>query len=127
MPEDLSVEACPTLAVPLERVRELFARYGLLDDRVRFLPGWFADTLPRAPIERLALLRIDADLYESTGDALAALYDKVSSGGFVIVDDYGCIPACRTAVDEFRAARGIQEPLEIIDWTGVFWRREASL
>ncbi|HET8548963.1 MAG TPA: TylF/MycF/NovP-related O-methyltransferase [Bryobacteraceae bacterium] len=124
-PEDLSADACPSLAVSLDRVRDLFVRYGLLDDRVRFLPGWFADTLARAPIDRLALLRVDADLYESTLDVLDALYEKVSPGGFVIVDDYGCIPACREAVNDFRAARHIREPLEIIDWTGVFWRREA--
>ena len=123
MDDDLSAGVCPILAVPLDRVRDLFARYGLLDERVRFLQGWFAGTLPGAPVEHLALLRIDADLYESTRDALTAMYDRVSPGGFVIVDDYGCIPACREAVDEFRRERGIREPLEVIDWTGVFWRR----
>ena len=51
-----------------EEVRECFARYGLLDDQVRFLRGWFRQTLPSAPIERLALLRLDADLYDSTYD-----------------------------------------------------------
>ena len=85
----------------------MFARYDLLDDRVRFLKGWFKDTLPTAPIEQLALLRVDGDLYESTWDALHALYDKVSEGGFVIIDDYGDFPPCRQAVDDFRQARGI--------------------
>ena len=68
----------PILAVSVEEVRSLFARYDLLDDRVRFLKGWFRDTLPAAPIESLALLRLDGDLYESTMDALGALYRKVS-------------------------------------------------
>src|ERR1700759_144551 len=47
------------LAVPLEAVRENFAKYGLLDDQVQFLKGWFKDTLPQAPIEKLALIRLD--------------------------------------------------------------------
>jgi hypothetical protein len=104
-------------------VQDLFARYDLLDDQVRFLPGWFKDTLPRAPIERLALLRIDGDLYESTWDALSMLYPRLCVGGFVIVDDYYCIPACRQAVDEYRQRAGITTPLEAVDWTGVFWQK----
>lgn len=112
-----------SLAVRRETVADHFRRFGLLDGRVRFLEGWFADTLPAAPVERLALLRVDGDLYKSTMDALDALYDRVSPGGFVIVDDYGAIPACRRAVDVFRAARAVAEPLHEIDWTGVWWRK----
>jgi Macrocin-O-methyltransferase (TylF) len=67
------------LAVSLEEVQTNFERYGLLDDQVRFLKGWFRDTLPAAPIERLAVLRLD-DMYQSTMDALANLYLKVSQG-----------------------------------------------
>ncbi len=115
----------PFLAVSLDEVKANFARYGLLDDRVRFLPGWFADTLPTAAIEALAVLRVDGDMYGSTMDVLEALYPKVSPGGFVIVDDYGAITACRTAVDEYRRRRGISDPLEKVDWTGVYWRRTA--
>ncbi|MEO5364252.1 MAG: tetratricopeptide repeat protein [Magnetococcus sp. DMHC-8] len=89
---DISRHRLPVLAVSLEEVQELFARYDLLDDRVRFLPGWFKDTLPTAPIGQLAILRLDGDLYESTMDALVSLYDKVVRGGFVIVDDYGSCP-----------------------------------
>jgi O-methyltransferase len=114
------------LAVPADAVRANFAKYGLLDERVRFLEGWFKDTLPGAPIERLAVLRVDGDLYESTLDTLRPLYPKVSPGGFVIVDDYGCVPACKLAVDEFRAEHGITAPLEKIDWTGVLWRKDAG-
>jgi O-methyltransferase len=124
--EDLSAAKCPMLAISMETVRETFARYGLLDGQVRFLPGWFKDTLPQAPIERLALLRIDGDLYESTWDALSALYAKVSPGGFTIVDDYNCIPACRQAVDEYRQREAIEEPLEAVDWTGVYWQKAST-
>lgn len=119
----LDLHRFPQLAVPLERVKENFARYGLLDERVRFLKGWFRDTLPVAPVGRLALLRVDGDLYESTTDALTALYPKVSAGGFVIVDDYGDIPACRQAVDDYRRAHGVSDPIVPVDWTGVFWRK----
>ena len=110
------------LKVSRAEVEGNFAKYGLLDDQVRFLEGWFAHTLPAAPMEKLAVLRLDGDMYESTWVALENLYDKVSPGGFVIIDDYGAIPACRLAVDRFRKLRGITAPLEIIDWSGRFWR-----
>lgn len=115
--------AAPLLSIPLEQVKANFVRYGLLDERVRFLPGWFRDTLPSAPIEQLAILRLDGDLYESTMDALSCLYPKLSVGGYVIVDDYGAIPACKLAVDDFRRDEGIGDVIEWIDWTGVFWQR----
>lgn len=122
---DFSPDVHPILAISLDEVRDLFDRYGLLDDQVRFLKGWFRDTLPTAPIERLALLRLDGDLYESTMDALDALYDKVCDGGFVLVDDYGDFPPCRKAIEEFRAARAIATPIVKVDWTGVYWRKGA--
>lgn len=112
------------LAVSLEEVQANFRKYGLLDDQVRFLEGWFKDTLPGAPIERLAVARLDGDMYESTIDALRSLYPKLSAGGYLIVDDYGAIPACRRAVTDFRGEHGIAEPVQTIDWTGVWWRRE---
>lgn len=112
----------PDLAVPLEEVRANIARYRLLDERVRFIKGWFADTLPTAPIERLAVLRLDGDMYGSTMDALVPLYPKLSVGGFVIVDDYG-IESCRQAVHDFRERNGIEDPIQRIDDTGVYWRR----
>jgi O-methyltransferase len=119
----LDLHRFPQLAVSLETVRAHFARYGLLDDRVRFLKGWFRDTLPTAPVERIALLRLDGDLYESTMDALTHLYPKVSVGGFVVVDDYGDIAACRQAVNDYRQQYGIDEPIVPVDWTGAYWRR----
>lgn len=111
------------LRVSLEHVRANFERYGLLDGQVRFLKGWFRDTLPGAPIDRLAVLRLDGDMYESTMDALTALYPKLSPGGYIIVDDYGAIPACRRAVHDYRREHGITEQILPIDWTGVYWRR----
>lgn len=111
------------LAVSLERVQTNFARYGWLDDRVVFLKGWFKDTLPTAPVDSIAVLRADGDLYESTKDILNALYHKVSPGGFVIIDDYGAWPPCKKAVEDFRAQHHITDPIITIDWTGVYWRK----
>jgi O-methyltransferase len=54
----------PELAVSLETVKSNFERYGLLDGQVCFLPGWFGETFPKAPIDRLAILRLDGGLYE---------------------------------------------------------------
>jgi O-methyltransferase len=122
---DWSEARQPWLACDLAAVRDNFRTYGLLDDGVRWLPGWFSETLPSAPVERLAILRADADLYQSTREILESLYDRVSPGGFVVIDDYGAIDACRQAVDTFRDERGITDPLRRIDWTGVYWRRRA--
>jgi hypothetical protein len=111
------------LAVSLGQVKANFERYGLLDEQVRFLKGWFRDTLPKAPIERLAVIRLDGDMYESTMDGLVNLYPKLSVGGYVIVDDYGFCQACRQAVHDYRQLHDIQDEICPIDWTGVYWRR----
>jgi hypothetical protein len=111
------------LGVALEEVQRNFRQFELLDERVRFLPGWFRDTLPSAPVDRIAVLRLDGDMYESTHVALSALYPKVSPGGFVIIDDFGAVPGCRHAVEDYRAQHGIAEPMVSVDWTGVYWRR----
>jgi O-methyltransferase len=112
------------LAVGVDRVRHNFERYGLLDDQVRFLPGWFKDTLPSAPIERLALMRLDGDLYESTWQAIEALYPKLSPGGFCIVDDYGSlVDQCQRAIHDYREAHGITDEIIDIDGHGAYWRK----
>jgi O-methyltransferase len=109
------------LKIPRADVEDNFRRFGLLDERVIFLEGWFKDTLPDAPIDRLAVLRLDGDLYESTIQALDALYHKVSYGGFVIVDDY-FLPPCAQAVQDFRERHGITSPILPIDGVGSYWR-----
>jgi hypothetical protein len=118
-------KAYHNLAVGLEEVVRNFKSYGLLDDQVRFLKGWFKDTLPTAPIKALSLLRLDGDFYESTRDSLIYLYDRVSIGGYIIVDDYGedTWTYCRRAVDEFRMERHIDDPLISVDSKCSYWRR----
>lgn len=110
--------------VSLEGVQKNFAAFELLDRQVRFLPGWFCDTLPEAPIERLAVMRLDADYYESTVQALEALYSKLSPGGYVIVDDYGILPlGARRAVDEFRSRHAIESPLVFANRAVAYWEK----
>jgi O-methyltransferase len=111
------------LAVTETQVRDNFRRYGFADDRVRYLPGWFKDTLPHAPVERLSVLRLDGDLYQSTIEALHALYPKLSAGGFCIIDDYGAIRACRKAVHHYRSRYGIRDKIIDIDGIGAYWRK----
>jgi O-methyltransferase len=112
------------LQVTMDQVKHNFERYGLLDDRVRFLKGWFKDTLPTAPIDQLAVMRLDGDLYESTWQAIEALYPKLSPGGFCIVDDFGSHPnQCQKAIHDYRAAHDITDPIVDIDGTGSFWRK----
>jgi O-methyltransferase len=110
------------LAISLQEVRENFARYNLLDDRVEFLEGWFSETLPALSDRRWALIRLDGDLYESTIDGLVNLYPQLSPGGFLIVDDYG-FPNCREAIDDYRRDNGIDEEIVHVDWTGAYWRK----
>jgi hypothetical protein len=114
-------------AAGLAEVKGNFEAYGMLDDQVKFLQGWFKDTLPTAPVTKLAIMRLDGDYYESTMDGLTNLYDKLSVGGYAIIDDYGedSWTYCRKAVDDFRAERGITTPLTRIDSKCYFWQREA--
>lgn len=109
-------------AVSREEVEANFVKYGLLDKQVVFLEGWFKDTLPDAPIDKLAVMRLDGDMYGSTMDALINLYPKLSDGGFCIIDDYA-LDSCKQAVDDFRAKWKIKNPLMKIDWTGVYWQK----
>jgi O-methyltransferase len=111
------------LSVPLEQVKINFERYGVLDDGVRFLPGWFRDTLPTLKGETWSLIRLDGDMYESTLVALEHLYPALAVGGYVLVDDYGALLASREAVTDFRRKHGIQAELQEVDWTGVYWRK----
>ena len=112
------------LAVSLDTVKENFERYGLLDAQVRFLEGWFRDTLPNAPIEQLAILRLDGDMYQSTMEALQPLYPKLSRGGYIIIDDY-TLPGCRAAVDDYRRDRGISGEIIQIDGSGAYWQKQS--
>jgi hypothetical protein len=111
------------LAVSEQQVQENFKRLGLLDDRVITVKGWFRDTMPKFPVSQIALLRLDGDMYESTIDPLRALYDKIPSGGWIIVDDYEWIAACKQAVHDFLDSRGLKPEIRHIDGVGVFFQK----
>lgn len=114
-------------AVSLSEVKDNFKTYGLLDKQVKFLKGWFKDTLPKAPIKKLALIRADGDMYQSTMDILTNLYPKLSPGGFMIVDDYVAMPQCREAVNDFRRSFNIKDKIQTIDGRGIFWQKTYNL
>jgi O-methyltransferase len=114
------------LVVTRSEVEANYRRYGLLDDRVRFLEGWFSETLPTVADRTWSVIRMDGDMYGSTMDTLTNLYSGLSAGGFIIVDDYFALAPCRKAVEDYRAQNGIVEPIQRIDWTGAYWRREQT-
>lgn len=108
--------------VSKEEVQANFASLGLLDSGVAFLEGWFADSLPHFQ-GQLALLRLDSDWYESTTTALEHLYDRVSTGGYIIIDDYHSALGAKAAVDDFRARRKIAGHLTSVNHQVHFWRK----
>lgn len=119
----LDLTSYKELSVSLDQVKDNFSRYSLLDNQVKFLKGWFKDTLHKAPIEKLAILRLDGDLYESTMQTLEALYSKLSPGGYCIIDDYIYVEPCRRAVNDYRAKHGIKDTIYQIDQHGVYWKK----
>ena len=122
---DCSLHEWEYLAVSLEDVKANLGRYGLLDDQVRFVKGWFRDTMPTLSGHPWAVIRLDGDMYESTMTVLENLYPGLSPGGYLIVDDYS-IKRCRAAVEDYRRAHGIREEIQVVDWTGVYWRKESD-
>jgi O-methyltransferase len=111
------------MAVSLDDVKANFMRYGLLDEQVMFVKGFFDETLPAAPIPALSVLRVDADLYESTLTVLKNLYPRLSVGGYAVFDDYLNLADCRKAVDEYRKDHGIDDTITSIDSRAVFWKK----
>lgn len=123
----LKLHENPLLSVSAEEVRENFRRFGLLDDDVIMVEGWFADTMPKLAerVRKIAVLRLDGDYYTSTREVIDPLYDRVSPGGFIIVDDYGCYQQARDAIHDFWGERGLKPEMIQVDWTCWYWRKEA--
>ena len=76
--------------------------------------GWFNETCPTSPVDKISFLRLDGDLYASTMDALNAFYHKVVPGGYIYVDDYGSYNGCKQAIDEFRLLHNIDEEIKYV-------------
>ena len=105
----------------LNAVREGFARFHLLDERVLLRQGPPAEALAEAVTEPIALLRASLDEPAELRALLDALYDAISPGGFVIIECGSS--GCRMAVEAFRRERAIDGPLQEVDWDGVAWRK----
>lgn len=123
-PGDSDLTRFAHLVAPEADVRDSFARLGL-DRGVRFLPGYFDETLPGLSGRRWSIVRLDGDTYEATMVGLRCLYEGLAPGGYLVLDDYGSFQGCKQAVDEFRTEHDIIEPIEEIDFTGARWRRAA--
>lgn len=107
------------------QVRDGFSRFGLLDERVRFLQGPFADSLADATIGPIALLRIGASVAGEIEDVLELLYDRIVEGGFVVVEDGLAGPGKQ--IGAFRSRYNITEQLERVGSTGIAWRKERDI
>jgi O-methyltransferase len=110
-----------TLRVSFNEVAHNFAKYNVDMTRVKLVKGWFKDTLPELDCESISILRLDGDMYSSTIEALDALYKKVTSGGYVIIDDY-CLEGAKTAIYDY--FEGNQPDIVDIDGTGAYFRKK---
>lgn len=82
--------------------------------------------MPTAPVDQLALLQLDDDMYSLTIQPLEALYDRGATGRFIVTDAYGAIAACKQATNDFRQRRGITEPIVAVDSSSVYWRKNRA-
>ena len=118
----------------LEEVQANIFRYGLANSNLRYLEGYFADTLPGAPLGQIAIARLDGDAYESTRDALEHLYPRLTQGGYVIIDDWH-LESCKKACLDFRNEHQIDDPIaQVLGGKGdsgnlvleAFWRVDSN-
>jgi O-methyltransferase len=102
----------------LDEVQANMASTGFPAERTHYVKGRVEDTIPARIPERIAVLRLDTDWYESTLHELVHLYPRLQPGGVLIIDDYGHWQGARQAVDEYFDGRGIPMLLNRIDYTG---------
>jgi O-methyltransferase len=106
----------------------LFNRLHLDERQIILVEGWFQDTLPKSKrrVGSIAILRIDADWYESTKTCLVHLYDDVVVGGFIIIDDYNMFPGCKASVEEFIAQRKLTVNLVKVDHSRIYFQKQCE-
>lgn len=107
-----------------EKVRKLiFDELGLQSKNVNIIKGWYEKTIPDFAdnIDKIAVLHLDCDFYESVNICLENLFDKIQSGGFLVIDDYGRWIGCKKAIDKFFEKRGIKPDLHESDYTGRYY------
>jgi hypothetical protein len=103
---------------PIDEVRENLRATGYPDDKLVFVAGEVQTTLPETIPERVALLRLDTDWYESTYHEMVHLYPRLAHKGMLILDDYGSFEGARRAVDQYFAENQVGDFLSRIDATG---------
>jgi hypothetical protein len=103
---------------PEQQVREAMLSTGYPEEKLEFVAGKVEDTLPKTKPDKIALLRLDTDWYESTKCELEQLFPRMVDGGILIIDDYGHWEGCRRAVDEYFENHNINLLLCRIDYTG---------
>jgi hypothetical protein len=111
------------LKVSLDEVKNNFKLYGVLDEQVKFMKGFFEETMKNSPIKKLSILRLDGDMYGSTWIVLENLYEKLSVDGYLIIDDYS-LTGCQKAIYDFRKIKNIKEPIVLIDGLGAYWKKQ---
>ncbi|MGK7931025.1 MAG: TylF/MycF/NovP-related O-methyltransferase [Microcystaceae cyanobacterium] len=102
----------------LESVQQNLSQLNYDSNKIHFIKGKVEDTLPKHSPEKIALLRLDTDWYESTRHELIHLFPRLSVGGVIIIDDYGYWKGARKAVDEYFKENNIPILLHRIDHTG---------
>lgn len=109
----------------IERVKQILGRLDLRLENIKIIPGWFEQTLSSAPINKIALLHIDADWYNSVKIVLDKFYDRVVPGGFIVLDDYGYWVGCNRALQDFFLVRGIKNvPIKQISRGGAYFQKD---
>jgi hypothetical protein len=100
---------------------------GYPNHNIHLVPGMVEDTIPGAAPEKIALLRLDTDWYESTRHEMEQLFPRLTDGGVLIIDDYGHWEGARRAIDEYLANNNIAMMLNRLDYTGRIGIRHAGI
>lgn len=106
------------ISAPLRILEEV----GYPKENVKFHAGWFQETVPKVNIEKIAVLRLDGDFYDSYAVPLEYLYDRVTLGGFIVIDDW-VLRGCREAVADFFAKRQLAPYLSHVDGSVRYFRK----
>jgi hypothetical protein len=106
----------------VDEVRANIERFGLLDDRIEFVVGFFADSLKNLSGRQFALMRLDSDSYDSVEESLVYLYPLLSKGGVIIIDDWHLV-GCKAAVMNYRARYGVEEEIQVQDGNAYWVKR----
>jgi len=115
---DKEIEESVWCRATLDVVKDALASTGYPDEKVHFIKGMVEQTIPQFVPDKIALLRLDTDWYESTKHEMEHLFPRLSKGGVLIIDDYGHWQGARKAIDEYLENNNVRILLNRIDYTG---------